>query len=102
MADNNNTLLSPQTAPLTPPNPLGNTAGGSTFVSSDQRMIDAAQNAVKALYALQQAILTAFPQFVGSSSSASGGAATLPANPVGFLELTIPTIGQVKVPYYST
>lgn len=44
---------------------------------------------------------TTFPQMGGTSSSATGGAATLPANPVGFISVTLPNGVAAKVPYYS-
>lgn len=46
------------------------------------------------------AIKSMFPQTVGTSGSATGGAATLPANPVGFLDVTLPDGTTAKVPYY--
>ena len=48
-----------------------------------------------------QVLSTTFPQQGGTSSTATGGAATLPANPVGFIEITLPSGAAAKVPYYS-
>lgn len=46
--------------------------------------------------------LTYVSLYEGTSSTASAGAATLPANPSGFLLLnTLGGAGQVKVPYYA-
>ena len=43
-----------------------------------------------------------FPQTLGTSSTASAGAATLPANPVGFLTVVNPATGAtVKIAYYG-
>lgn len=50
---------------------------------------------------IYKALTTAFGSIGGTSASATGGAATLPANPVGFVTLTLPTGASVKVPYYS-
>lgn len=43
----------------------------------------------------------AFPQQAGTATSATGGSASLPANPVGFLTVTLPNGTSVKVPYYG-
>ncbi len=51
---------------------------------------------------INQTIAKVFPQTIGTSATATGGAATLPGNPVGFLDVTNPATGAtVKVPYYS-
>jgi hypothetical protein len=42
-----------------------------------------------------------FPYIVSTSSTATAGAATLPANPVGFINITLPNGTSVKVPYYA-
>lgn len=43
-----------------------------------------------------------FPQATGDAATATGGAATLPANPVGFIEVYVPSLAAtVLVPYYS-
>ena len=48
------------------------------------------------------AIKAVFPQAIGTSATATGGAATLPAQPVGFLDDVNPATGAtVKVPYYT-
>lgn len=47
-------------------------------------------------------IQNAFPNGTGTSATASGGAATLPANPTGFITTVLPdTTTTVKIPYYS-
>lgn len=56
---------------------------------------------VRALNAIQQAILSVFPISTGTSTTATGGAATLPANPVGFIDVTLPDGTSAKVPYYA-
>lgn len=62
------------------------------------RMSDLIRN----LSALTTAISTVFPQVSSTASTASGGAATLPANPVGFFTVTTPSGTTVKVPYYAS
>ena len=42
-----------------------------------------------------------FPQQTGTATTATGGAATLPSNPVGFIEVTLQSGTTVKVPYYN-
>jgi len=60
------------------------------------------QNAVRSLNLIAQTLGQVFPQSIGTSSSATAGAATLPANPVGFLSVVNPATGEtVKVPYYA-
>ena len=57
---------------------------------------------VIAIAALNKTVNAVFPQTIGSSGSATGGAATLPANPVGFLSVINPATGAtIKIPYYT-
>lgn len=63
---------------------------------------DTAQNGVRALNSIEQAIRDVFPQVTATASSATGGAATLPANPVGFLVVTLPSGATAKIPYYAS
>ena len=61
-----------------------------------------AHNAVISLNTLNQTIAKVFPQTIGTSTTATGGSATLPANPVGFIAVVNPTTGAtIKVPYYN-
>lgn len=44
-----------------------------------------------------------FPQSIGTSTTATAGSATLPANPVGFLDVVNPATGvTVRVPFYHS
>lgn len=56
---------------------------------------------VKYLGLLIQAIKSVFPQQSGTAATATAGAATLPANPVGFIIVSLPDGTVVKVPYYA-
>lgn len=56
---------------------------------------------VQAVNSLQQTTASVFPAAGGTSGTATGGAATLPANPVGFITVTLPNGTAAKVPYYS-
>lgn len=53
------------------------------------------------LSALVSVFQEVFPQQGGTTTTATGGAATLPSNPVGFLNVTLTDGTVVKVPYYS-
>lgn len=50
---------------------------------------------------IYQALKNAFAQIGGTSATATAGAATLPANPVGFLTVTLPNGTAAKIPYYG-
>lgn len=57
---------------------------------------------VQAINNLTKQIALAFPAGTGTAASATGGSATLPSNPVGFITTTLPgSTTVVKVPYYS-
>lgn len=59
-------------------------------------------NAVQAVNGLNTAIREIRSIYVtGTAGSATGGAATLPANPVGFIETTLPDGTAVRIPYYA-
>lgn len=60
------------------------------------------QAGVRALGQVAKNISTVFPQQTGTSSTATAGAATLPANPVGFIVVSLPNGTSVKVPYYAS
>ena len=59
------------------------------------------RNGVQAINRLAQNLSSAFPVVTGTSSSATGGSATLPANPVGFITVTLPNGTSARVPYYD-
>lgn len=60
------------------------------------------QAGVRYLGQLILAIKTIFPQQTGTSTTATAGAATLPAAPVGFIVVSLPNGTSVKVPYYAS
>lgn len=64
-------------------------------------ILSAIQQGVQALNGIRTALGTIFPQTTGTSTSATAGSATLPANPVGFIVVTLPNGTSAKVPYYS-
>ena len=71
-----------------------------------QTLISTLNNILVAIGALNRTINTAnaaiFPQVTNTSATATAGAATLPANPLGFMTVNLPNNGgTVKVPYYS-
>lgn len=61
----------------------------------------AVQNAVIALNNFTQAMQTVLPAVQSTSGTATAGAATLPANPKGFLVITLPNGDSARVPYYD-
>jgi len=69
-------------------------------VNTDQ-ILQALLAIAQAMNAQARVLQTTFPQQGGTSSTATGGAATLPANPVGFIDVTLPNGTAAKVPYYT-
>jgi hypothetical protein len=60
------------------------------------------RNTVNSLNAINTTLGKVFPQAIGTSSTATTGAATLPANPAGFLNVVNPATGAtIKIPYYN-
>ncbi len=71
------------------------------MASADLDTINSTQKAgVEYLGLIYKALISA-AAIGGTSGSATGGAATLPANPVGFVSITLPNGTAVKVPYYT-
>lgn len=75
-------------APLPP-----TTAGGTQDTT--------AQNGVRYLGQIAAALQAGIPQTIGTSPTATAGSATLPANPVVFLVLSLPDGTTYKVPAYA-
>lgn len=65
-------------------------------------LITAVKNGVVHLGSLAKSIAASFPQITGTATSATAGAATLPANPVGFITIVLPDGSTGKVPYYAS
>lgn len=59
------------------------------------------KNGVTNLGQLIQVVRNVFPQQNGTSTTATAGAQTLPANPAGFIIVTLPNGSTVKIPYYN-
>jgi len=59
------------------------------------------QQGVQAINQVIQTLKAVFPISGGTTTTATGGSATLPANPVGFITVTLPDGTAAKVPYYS-
>lgn len=79
------------------PNPLG----GGLFPGLTN-LITTLQSLVLAANTINQTLAKVFPQAIGTATTATGGAATLPTNPAGFLDVVNPATGAtVKVPYYN-
>lgn len=50
---------------------------------------------------LNTTMQSVFPYISSTSTSATAGSQTLPANPAGFIDITLPNGTAVKVPYYN-
>jgi hypothetical protein len=79
-------------------NALANEPGGA----GSPDIVIQLQGIVQQLSALVQTFKAVFPQQGGTTSTATAGAATLPANPVGFMSVTLTNGTVVKMPYYNT
>ena len=66
-----------------------------------QALVTTIQNGVQAINRLTTVVTSVFPQQNGLATSATAGAQTLPANPVGFIIVTLPNGTTGKIPYYS-
>lgn len=65
-------------------------------------LVNVNQLGVQALNAIVTAIKAIFPQGTGTATSATAGSASaLPATPAGYLNVTLPSGAQAKVPYYN-
>lgn len=52
------------------------------------------------LAAIYKVVNQIFPQATGTATTATAGAATLPATPAGFLVVQLQSGAEAKVPYY--
>lgn len=75
---------------------------------ADDALVTAAQNAVKAINSLNAAtqalnatMKSVLPAVQSTSTTAQAGAATLPASPEGFLDITLPDGTPARVAYYK-
>lgn len=59
------------------------------------------RNAIQALSNLSSTIAKVFPAASGTAPTATGGAAVLPPNPVGFITITLPDGTSAKIAYYG-
>lgn len=75
------------------------TFGGNT--NSLTSILTTLQNGVRALYDISTKISSIFPQVSGTSTTATGGGITPPAQVVGYVTVTLPNGTSAKIPYYS-
>lgn len=68
---------------------------------SNGGIVSTLQNGVRVMSELVTAIKAVFPAASGTSTSATAGSATLPANPVGFINVQLPDGTEARVPYYD-
>lgn len=64
-------------------------------------IISTLQQGVRALYDISTKISSIFPQVSGTSSTATGGAITPPAQVAGYVTVTLPNGTSVKIPYFN-
>jgi hypothetical protein len=76
-------------------------AGQDELVSNLKNVVLNLSNLTKAMQDQTAVIQAVFPQLTGTSTTATAGSATLPANPLGFATVTVPGVGTVKFPYYA-
>jgi hypothetical protein len=105
-AGNTNIVLSPSTITGTGTISLAAALTGITSVSSPASSSlvfnTNGSTAALTLSAAQLATFSGLVNFAGATSStATGGSATLPADPVGFIEIEVAGVAA-KIPYYST
>lgn len=66
-------------------------------------LVTALKQLVISANTINQTIAKVFPQAIGTVTTATGGSATLPSQPVGFLDVINPATGAtVKIPYYNS
>lgn len=68
---------------------------------SDDGLLQAIRSLVQAVQAQTAAIQLVFPNTTGTSATATAGAATLPANPVKFITVSVSGT-SFKIPLYNT
>lgn len=67
-----------------------------------QTLIATLLQGVQAQNLIATKIGSVFPVATGTAGTATGGAATLPTNPVGFIEVFVPSLNAtVLLPYYT-
>ena len=71
-----------------------------------QTLVTQLQNVVLGINALtaqmKASTSSIFPQTQGTSTTATGGAITPPAQIIGYIDVTLPNGSTAKVPYYAT
>lgn len=72
------------------------------FRGTDQALLAAAQNLVRAVNGLNETLSDVFPIGGATSTSANAGSAGAPpAQVLGYLAVTLPDGTAVKIPYYA-
>ena len=83
--------------------PTNNLTSGNSTTAGAINITTWLGQAVQSLNAINKTLSNGLPQATGTAPTATGGSVTLPASPVGFLEIYSPSLGAtVKVPYYNT
>lgn len=81
---------------------MGDTRSGDNGTSNNNAgILSTLQNGVRALGNISTMLGNIFPSVSGTSTTATGGAITPPAQVVGYVTVTLPGGTSVKVPYYG-
>jgi hypothetical protein len=88
------------------PQPQSSSSDASSFLSGNalQLLIANVQDVTQAVNNLNVTLKTVFPQQGPTSTTATSGLASLPSQPLGFLEVVLTLSGvstTVKIPYYN-
>lgn len=67
---------------------------------SETAIITSAQNITIAVNKLNETLTKVLPVVQSTTTTATAGSQTLPANPAGFLAITLPDGTAARVPYY--
>lgn len=70
------------------------------ITTATQNIVIAINNLNTTATTLNNTMQAVFPYITATSSTATAGAATLPATPEGFIDITLPDGTSAKVPYY--
>ena len=71
------------------------------ITTATQNIVIAVNNLNTTATTLNATMQAVFPSITSTSTSATAGARTLPANPAGFIDITLPNGTAVKVAYYN-
>lgn len=71
------------------------------ITTATQNIVIAVNSLNTTATALNNTMKAVFPYITSTATTATSGAASLPASPAGFIDITLPNGTAVKVPYYN-